>query len=257
MLHVWNSGISCTLSKYMDRIYGTDSKVIHRARYNPWGHSYCADLVEGAMQLRVKALVEGARSDVIHVHSVDEFLPLLRRLRKPLVMHYHGSEIRGNWEKRRPRWRHADAILCSTQNILQDAPPEAVHLPNPVDPEMFRVEDKEPARDAFTFSYGADDLAGKLAEDNSLTLDIIQRTVPWKDTPKLYRSYRNYIDVKRVNGKEVIFKKGDYGSLAGLEALACGCTVITPQAKYVGYPEKHRINRVCEKLHQLYRSLTK
>ncbi|MFV0308389.1 MAG: glycosyltransferase family 4 protein [Desertimonas sp.] len=85
--------------------------------------------------------------DVVHLHWA-RYAPFLPR-RVPVVVHAHGSDLRG---RRHGRWslvdralRRAAVVLVSTPDLLDDAPPGARYLPNAVDIETFRPPREPPA----------------------------------------------------------------------------------------------------------------
>src|SRR3972149_765645 len=64
--------------------------------------------------------------DVFHFHAESIFaaefkdIPLLRKLGKKVIFHFHGSEIRG--KSMHPRIKKADARLVSSPDLLEFVP---------------------------------------------------------------------------------------------------------------------------------------
>jgi glycosyltransferase involved in cell wall biosynthesis len=78
--------------------------------------------------------------DVFHFHAESIFaaefkdIPLLKKLGKKVIFHFHGSEIRG--KSMHPRIKSADARLVSTPDLLQEVP-DGIWIPQPVDLEYW------------------------------------------------------------------------------------------------------------------------
>lgn len=78
--------------------------------------------------------------DVFHFHAESIFaaefkdIPLLKRLGKKVIFHFHGSEIRG--KSMHPRIKSADARLVSTPDLLREVP-DGIWIPQPVDMEYW------------------------------------------------------------------------------------------------------------------------
>jgi len=121
------------------------------------------------------------RPDIAHLHWA-RFSPFVRPP-VPLVVHAHGSDVRG---RRGPQsqlvnaaLRRAALVLVSTPDLLEDVPARAVYLPNPVDTDFFTPDDDAPTSDpptVFLFARlsdvkGADDLitAARLIRDRRST----------------------------------------------------------------------------------------
>ena len=156
VLHIWNTaGVASIIAKYMDKIYGTKSWVIMRKRYDKFGITTYGECWNYRAKIfKWRALWEARKYDIIHVHAFDEIVPDLKVLyRKPVVLHYHGSNIRGKWNVRRKFWSKADAILYSTRDLKdEDTPEHAMWLPNPVDIEIFYPRCKYKPETAFHLS---------------------------------------------------------------------------------------------------------
>jgi glycosyltransferase involved in cell wall biosynthesis len=79
--------------------------------------------------------------DIFHFHSESIFdaefrdIPLLKKLGKKVIFHFHGSEIRG--KKMHPRIKLADARLVSSPDLLQYAL-DGIWIPQPIDLEYWK-----------------------------------------------------------------------------------------------------------------------
>jgi len=229
VLHIWNTaGVGSIIAKYMDKLFGVKSLVVHRKRFDPYGVTVYGELWDcGAKIFVLKCLWLARKFDIIHVHALDKIVPFLKILypRKPVVLHHHGSDIRGRWSSRRKYWSRADIILYSTLDLLNhETPKHAVYMPNPIDTEFFHPHPIKPKpKTALHFSYNADDLARKYAEKYNLNLTIMRRGIPYLKLPETLVKYEYYIDVKR--SRNGVLLKGSLSKTA-LEALACGVKVI-------------------------------
>jgi hypothetical protein len=228
VLHIWNTaGVASVIAKYTDREFGTMSRVITRLQADRVGLTTFGQAYdEGPTLFFARGLLAARKADVVHVHSLDRIVPWLRRLyaHKPLVVHYHGTDIRGRWGEKSSRWSRADFVAYSTPNLAEGAPASARWMPNPVDTEAFypRGVQRRP-NSALSFRYGMDEEAEALARERSLTLTWAERwTVRHEDMPSLLSSFECYIDLRRPPGHATANSVGK----AALEALACGCRVI-------------------------------
>jgi glycosyltransferase involved in cell wall biosynthesis len=90
---------------------------------------------------RVARTLDTEAFSVVHLHWA-RYAPFVRTGDVPLVVHAHGSDVRG----RRSSWMgrlverslsRADLVLASTPDLLNDLPDGSVYLPNPVDIDLF------------------------------------------------------------------------------------------------------------------------
>ncbi len=255
VLHIWEiAGVASTLSKYLAPL-GVDCKVMCSDKGDPYG--FMANHVNHSKPVTAAIIIAEARKyDVLHIHFHDEFLPLLRRIypTKPMVMHYHGSDIRGR--DRAKYFRHADAILYSTKDLAEWLPSYAEFFPNPVDTQLFTPTEKRPDHEcAIHFSYEADDLATEIAKKQNIPLIITTQKIPHSEMPAFLRNYTHLIEVKRKNGKLITGHVNDTGSLLSLEALACGLSVLCLDGERVGLPPEHRASVAAERVARVYKEL--
>jgi len=261
VLHVWNTaGVGSIIAKTMDKLYGSESWVVMRKKFDPFGvttYGECWDYNGKIFVL--KALLKTRKYDLIHVHSLDRIIPFLKFLypKKIIVLHYHGSDIRGRWSERKRFWCKADAILVSTKELLEGSPKCVIYMPNPVDTDLFNPKHTaSQPNTAFHMRYFADDLAEEYAEKYGLKLHIHDRNknpIPHKKLAGVLCDFGYYIDVKRVS---VDCKIGKCLSKIGLEALACGLKVIDRDGELIhGLPLEHKSENVVKRIYEVYKNM--
>jgi glycosyltransferase involved in cell wall biosynthesis len=262
VLHLWDvAGVSCILSKYLSRI-GVESRVIHRRShdvvgfldfYSQFSYSISGDVRKFALE----TIRLGRHADILHVHSLDNWLPLLRaRLpNKPLLLHYHGDDIRYKQRSTRKHFYQmlADRVLVSTPDLLSYAARRAIWLPNPVDTDHFRPMPELRKKEALTFKMRYLDMQRASTILDSLNVEIVDRDrspIPYKLMPAFMNQFRLYIDAK--------FERTALTSMSttGLQALACGLTVIDwKNQHHTSLPDIHKPDRVVQKLLEIYESM--
>lgn len=259
IVHVWNTaGVASVIAKFTDREFGTQSKVVTRKAADKVGlTTYGVAYPDGPARFFLRALTTARSADIVHVHSLDRIVPWVKRLYgKPVVMHYHGTDIEGRWAEKRPRWSRADYIAVSTPNLLDGAPPAAVHVPNPVDTDFFRPSggERDP-KSAVSFRYGMDAEAEAAARKLGLTITWLDRwSVQHDRMPEVLSKYAYYIDMRKPPAHVVARSVGK----AALEALACGCAVVDWSGNVVsGLPPENDPANVAAKWHEIYGALLK
>jgi glycosyltransferase involved in cell wall biosynthesis len=259
ILHVWNTaGVASVIAKFTDREFDTESTVITRKAADRVGlTTYGTAYDDGAAAFFFRALRVAARADIVHVHSLDRIVPWVKQVHsKPVVMHYHGTDIEGRWPEKKPRWSRADYVAVSTPNLLEGAPAGAVHVPNPVDTDIFKpVGTERDPRSALSFRYGMDVEADEAARKLGLTIAWLDRgRVPHDKMPEILSKYAYYIDMRKPPSHVVARSVGK----AALEALACGCSVIDWSGKVItGFPPENDPRNVATKWHEIYVGLLK
>ena len=257
VLHVWNTaGVASVIAKFTDRGFGTRSMVITREAADRVGlTSYGRVYSDGAAVFFARALTMAGRADLVHVHSLDRVVPWLKRLYgKPVVMHYHGTDIEGRWKEKEGRWRRADYLAVSTPNLLEGGPPSAVHVPNPVDTDLFTPRGPPPdPKSAVSFRYGMDREAEAAAARLGLSLTWLERwSVPHGEMPQALSKHAYYIDMRKPPARAEARSVGK----AALEALACGLKVVTWDGRVIeGLPPENDPARVAARWNEVYTRL--
>jgi hypothetical protein len=247
----------------MDRYYRTESVVIDRKVFNHFNHEIYGIAYEGAAKwYYLRCLLMPYKFDIVHIHSLDQLMLPMRLLHfhKPLVMHYHGTKVRGKWSARQCHWKHADRILCSTDDLLEGAPENTVFLPNLIDFEKIPQVEKK-IKKAFFCNVKdgwANDLAIDLAKQYDLELIIHERDeqpLPHVEFLEKIATYEYFIDVRResTNTDEVLQSL----SLTALEALASGSKVIDWNGDLIeDFPVEHSPKYVTSLLYDIYREIS-
>ncbi len=259
ILHIWScAGVSSLIATYMDMRHKTRSDVIITEKWDKIGlNSAYTTRIKSKPMFGLRGLAMARKYDLIHIHYHSIFIPFLKFLyNKPVIMHFHGSDVRENWEARLSRIKKADKILVSTPDLLTGAPDGVSWMPNPVDTVKFTpISFSPPKNSAFTFSYGADEEARTIAQYHSLDLDINIGDVPHGQVPRLMCRYRFYIEVKR-DFRDRLLYEGSTLSKAGLEALAMGLKVVSRDLSIrEGLPEIHKPENVADRLFRIYEEL--
>lgn len=210
---------------------------------------------DGAARFFLRALVMARSPDIIHVHSLDRIVPWVKAVYgKPVVMTYHGTDIEGRWEEKRNRWRKADYVAVSTPNLLEGAPDSVVHIPNPVDTDIFKPGRAAPdPKSAVSFRYGMDAEAEAVAEKLGLSITWLERwSVQHDKMPETLSRFAYYIDMRKPPNHVEARSVGK----AALEALATGCRVVDWKGEVIqGLPPEHDPRNVASKWNEVYLGL--
>lgn len=287
ILHLWDqAGVAAVMAKYQ-RLRGDYSIVIKAGSVDKYGinHFYEDYMLFVTSEDFVTKCVERAEhADVIHVHSMVDIVITLRKKfgkSKKIILHYHGSEIRGSLQsaersnlahssflkvKTRVRkllrnrkhlkaQRLADAVIVSTPDLLQWVT-NCTYLPNPVDIDLFKPNTiYEKKKNALTIKTEVTDARRALdyCKNNNINADIevydrSQSPIMYADMPNFLRQYTLYVDIKYVN--ETVLEAL---SKTGLEALACGLKVLNYRLEYrQGLPVEHDPTKVVSILSNIY-----
>lgn len=295
ILHVWDqAGVACILAKYQRR-QGYSSSVLRVKGQDKYGiNKFYSDLIIfcSEQDFIQRSLREADSAQLIHVHSrIDVIAPLRERYgkSKKIILHYHGTDIRGfsspamhhkhsrlasilpnsksilkklirrksgNIAKNRKAQLAADGILVSTPDLLKLVK-RASYLPNPVDIEHFKPDDYQLDRGkrALTIRSEVTDIDWALdyCKRNKVDLDI--ETYDRTQNPIMYQDMPSFL--KRYNTyvdiRLVNGKILENLSKSGLESLACGLQVLDYRLMYHrGLPSEHDPSEVLSKLENIY-----
>jgi hypothetical protein len=259
VLHVWNTGgAASVIAKFNDRLCGTESTVITRRAADPVGlTTYGRTFDDGPARFFLRAITMSRRADIVQVHSLDRLVPWLKRLypSKPVVMYYLGSDIRGIWDRKAPRWRRADFVGYTTSDLAEGAPPAAKQVFCPVDTDAFPAGGgpRKP-NSAVTIRYGMDAEVQRYAKEKALDLTMVERgSVPYSRMPALLSQFEYFLDFRRPAGRQ---SPVECLGKAALEALSCGCKAVDWAGRvYTGLPPENRPENVAAVWDKVYREL--
>ncbi len=257
VLHIWNTaGVASTIAKWQSMVLGWRTDVLARRTFDRFGLTiYGVRSLLPSPGFVGRALLEARFYEIVHVHSLDGIIPYIRRLYpdKVTILHYHGSDIRGRWHDRERLWSHADAILVSTEDLLDGAPKHAIHVPNPVDTSLFRRICKavpssalflyDPLEEKYVASLGwAREMASRLGA-KLIVYDRSRYPLLYKDMPRLLCRFEYFMDHSFVPAL----------SKTALEALACGTKVVRWDGTVLeGLPHDHTPGRVLRLITGIY-----
>lgn len=249
------AGVAYVLNKYLNRA-GHQSQVLNM--HDPFGFNdfyggtKCKDETEMMAELDRRA----PEADILHLHTVYSYLPRLRKYGKPIVMHYHGSELATNPAACNLfNEMYAAAALVSTPDMEKHG---GAYLPNPVDTEHFSPPELK-GKYLITIMTKYLDYQ-KLLDytiPNDLTHAVYYRDVSpftYAEMPGILRSFEGYIDIKYHKERGLI----EAMSLTGLQALACGLSVLDWRKEWVReLPEQHKPQNVVSSLVSIYEGILK
>lgn len=133
----------------------------------------------------------------------------------------------------------ADEVIVSTPDLLELVP-GATYLPNPVDTDHFKPDltQTSKSKEALTMETEVSSASQTLSycKKNGINLDIevYDRTkapIPYSEMPQFLKGYGVYVDIKFVNNTIL-----QALSMTGLQALACGLTILDYQLTF-----RHRL----------------
>jgi len=266
--HIWNTaGVGSLIAEYTARYYNVNPHVTYMKKFDPFNlssNSKYTLMYDDNYKLYHLDQIKTALKNwsLFHVHSLHRYMLLLKFIKPgtPRVLHYHGTRIRGQWNKNKKWWTHANRIVVSTPDLLEGAPEDAIYIPNTYDDRIFyhdlnqiKLEGK-----ALTVSHEADSEAQELANQYGLELDIHNRAenpLSHTEFAELIKRYSYYIDIKRQlppNRAEILPAL----SLTGIEALAAGCKVINYEGKEISQiPERFKPENVAREWMKTYMEL--
>lgn len=291
ILHLHDqAGVSCVLAKYQNKL-GNDAKVIKVSDDKYGIYEYYHNYVQLVRQDEFieKSLQEAKYYDIIHVHSLFGMIFYLRKkygTSKKIVLHYHGTDIRGldNFDQRKRVYNEnllliilkiiknkkknktinriaknrlaqilSDNVLIS-QKDLSIYVKNAKYIPIPIDVDHFCKDEDRNKRKALLFKTEASNIKKTLETiTNNFNFsaevhDRISNPIKYSEMPEFLNRYEMYIDIRFI--KELLLE--DLSTTA-LQSLACGLKVITPQLKILDtFPLQHNPTQIVDRLLKLY-----
>lgn len=239
VLHIHDqAGVACILAKYQ-RMNDIKSKVLSSNIIDKYGilrfYKDYVDLVDRANFVEY-CLSEAKSADIIHIHSVEQLVIKIRKTfgnSKKIILHYHGTDIRGLKNKNNPNsstiqntktrtksfaakvknrlsliqmgyykslrtesQKLANKILVSTPDLLVLLP-HAKYLPNPVDVDHFSKDDinhnKVKNNNALTIKTTSGDIKKTLLYCKENNVNLKIDVLDRTKTPILYEQIPNFL----------------------------------------------------------------
>ena len=258
ILHVTNvAGVPSMLVQGL-RKRGIEADLVVRRRH-PYGfpHETVVNISMPAFWLRVLKLSQNY--DLAHIHGLAHWTSfnihifVLKTSRAKLVIHLHGTELRKSHNK---PWTKAALGICN--QVLVGTPdllpyyPKAVWLSTPVDPAFKPSKNPRRYGRAVYFTKWYEPEMEKIlqmkCDKMGLELTVPRKPIPYSEMPLF------------LNQFEVFFDRFAIPSLSktALEALACGCKVISWKGHVTNAEEmikNHSLSVVTEKLIKIYEKL--
>src|SRR5215213_7693361 len=108
ILHIYDkAGVACILTKYQ-RIKGLEYKVVSLNEIDKFVilkfYKDYVDIVDRDNFIEY-CLAEAKSADIIHIHTMEELIIKIRKVfgnSKKIILHYHGTDIRGLKNKNNP-----------------------------------------------------------------------------------------------------------------------------------------------------------
>ena len=265
ILHIGNTaGVASILAYYMDKWYPTRSMVLQIRRNDPFGQTfYGKTTYSNALWFYLCSAIHALRADFVHVHARGAIIPHLKRIGiTPILLHYHGTDIREKWSDpaRVAQYTLADRIVVSTGDLLPGSPRGTTWIKNPVHVERFSRGEDKPALEtrAFTITYNADAEAREIAARAGVPLDILPRNILYSEMPNVMRRYTHFVEIKRDQfGRMFPTKQSPYESLTSLEARAMGLTVLRVDEELRGLPDEYTPEYAVDRFYKLYVEMLK
>ena len=222
ILHIWDqAGVAAILAKYQRKLEH-ETEVIKRFGFDKYGIDkyYESTLFHGSnLSFYLYAIKRSEELDVVHIHSLVKIVPFIR---KPKVLHFHGSDLRNhrNSLMNYLACKSADKVLVSTPDLLSVLP-KAEWLPNPVDTSLFHPV--KPYQNK---------------NDNDVT--------PYPFMPCTLCSMERYVQHKPWSL-----------TTTSLQALACGIPVFwNGLTLHCSLPIRHKPEVAAERTIQIYQEIT-
>jgi glycosyltransferase involved in cell wall biosynthesis len=297
ILHIFDqAGVAFILAKFQ-QLQGHESKVLTTKTSDKYGiKDFYRDQMlyaKSEKEFLEDCLMYANTADIIHIHSrIDALLFLRKKLgnSKRIILHYHGTDIRGlkkiklphrsgisdlaiksihNYRKIRDRLllRHrfhekaqnmSNAVIVATPDLLSHVK-GAVFIPNPVDTEHFTPNNSKDGRDldrmALTMDTEATDynLTMQYCRKNNvhLNIDVHDRV----KQPIMYRDMPAFLQRYAVY-VDIRYVNGvllPNLSKTALEALGCGLRVLNYKLQYHdNLPFEHQPLNVVSQVQSLY-----
>ena len=194
--------------------------------------------------------------DVLHVHFTYPLLEWLYQFNKPIVMHYHGTEIATQTHECRIADRKCRAVIVAGQQLMQYHP-RAQYLPTIVDTDHFypRNVKKNGKILAFDVPYiDRKEVTKRILETDRDRVDWIDRlhnAIPHSELPEFLCQYDEFVDIRYHKQRGMLTDR----SKTALECMAVGTPIITEHGWMARLPEQHKPENVIVNLTKIYEGL--
>ncbi|MFW9801877.1 MAG: hypothetical protein ACFFFC_04465 [Candidatus Thorarchaeota archaeon] len=229
VLYVWNTaGTISPVATWLND-HGHEARIIMHSSYDKYG---ATRISKGAVMINSRRAFYWSiikyillfRPTHIHVNASIAGLVLARLFAPttPIILQYHGNEVRFR-SKVHPEALLADKVIVSTPDLKRfgewvDRPVESIFY--------YRGGRKKGTALMVYASYFPDKraLAKSWCAKNNIKLRIYDRDaegwIPFEEFPSILSKYEYYLDWKGISDSQTCSK-------TALEAMACGCKVIT------------------------------
>jgi len=259
VLHVAHNDIAGVPSLLVDKLRseGIEADLLLRKQHPCRFSNRYKPLNVSVTKFLLYMLIFSENYDVVHLHGLpfkarfNIDVVALKILRRKLVIHLHGP-IRRYCKKLSTKvaLQICDKVLVSTPDLLRYWL-SAQWLPNPIDPifkPMKRLHIKGKALylwSPYDIEKSSNVMVKNLSQRMGLELTILNRKIPYRDMPKILNNYEYFFD--RFNIPSL--------SKTALEALACGCKVVSWKGLVKNAQEileKHSLRNVIDRLLAVY-----
>lgn len=211
---------------------GHDVRIIMRSKFDLGNNTadHPAGIVVNSSDdffLECMHQVRKFKPDIIQTSSSIKGLLLMRLIapRSPIVLTYHGSDVRGRKEAH-PESRLADFVTVTTQDLAKFG----VWMNRPIESQFTYCGGRKP--DTALMLYGDHFLSDerKSTKDwcayRNIKLTILDRTkadckaIPYRLMPQFFSKFEYYLEFKGQTGDNYALSK------SAMEAFCCGCKVI-------------------------------
>lgn len=257
VLHINNAAGVASLLVQGLRERGIDADLIVPKRH-PFGFPNETVLNSSAPTFFLRVLKLSRTYDIVHMHGLSRlFFNLnifgLKATGATLVLHLHGTEIRESHNRlsTKAALKISSQVLVGTPDLLFYCP-RATWLPTPIDLVFKPIDNSQRHGKALYFRKWYEPekerMVYKECVKMGLRLTVPDKPIPYKKMPFF------------LNQFEVFFDRFTIPSLSktALEALACGCRVVSWNRLITNPKEilrRHSLQSVSETLAKLYEKL--
>jgi len=220
--------VSLELAKELVNLGVDVSRILY---HNKLGFS----LTKGFNLLMMLWQTKQSDCDLVHSHYLGPASTIAYLSGKPYIVHVHGSDVRNKHLStvQKKVLKKSKAIVYATEDSKPFLPEHAIYIETPVGKQFRNLHKKRNIKTAYrTLRY----------ESPEQAVDLMINGLKYEDMPKILNNVERFYDRHTI----------DNFSKTGLEALACGCTVINNGCSFKGLPKEHEAVNVAKKLERIY-----